>query len=77
MDLHMPVMDGYEATRQIRESGNPVHIMALTANDDFNSEKELKEKGFDSFTLKPIDTKELYKKLKALLLKKNSSTNKD
>jgi CheY-like chemotaxis protein len=76
MDLHMPVMDGYEATRQIRASGNSVHIMALTANDDFSNKKELKEKGFDSFTLKPIDTKELHKKLKTILLKtKNTSAN--
>ncbi len=64
MDLHMPIMDGYEATRNIRESGNSIHIMALTASGNFNSSGEMKQKGFDDYSVKPINTKELYKKLK-------------
>lgn len=69
MDLHMPVMDGYEATAKIRESGNLIYIIALTASGNFNSKNEMKERGFDDYAIKPINTKELYKKLKEVRLK--------
>ena len=69
MDLHMPVMDGYEATAKIRESGNLIYVIALTASGNFNSKNEMKEKGFDDYSIKPINTKELYKKLKEVRLK--------
>lgn len=69
MDLHMPVMDGYEATVKIRESGNLIYIIALTASGNFNSKNEMKDKGFDDYAIKPINTKELYKKLKEVRLK--------
>jgi PAS domain S-box-containing protein len=69
MDLHMPVMDGYETTAKIRESGNLIYIIALTASGNFNSKNEMKDKGFDDYSIKPINTKELYKKLKEVRLK--------
>lgn len=69
MDLHMPEMDGYEATAKIRESGNLIYIIALTASGNFNSKNEMKDKGFDDYAIKPINTKELYKKLKEVRLK--------
>ena len=70
MDLHMPHMDGYEATRIIRESGSNIYIMALTASANFNSNDEIKIKGFDSYLYKPVNTKDLFNKLKEIQLSK-------
>jgi CheY-like chemotaxis protein len=59
MDLMMPVMDGLEATRNIRrrdqESGNKNIIIGLTANTyDADRDKCLKE-GMDEYMAKPFD----------------------
>jgi CheY-like chemotaxis protein len=60
MDINMPVMNGFDATRRIREfesqsrSGERIPILALTANvlDDFKD--QCKEVGMDAFLTKPI-----------------------
>lgn len=64
MDLHMPKMDGYEATRLIREKGIQIHIIALTASANFSSKDEMVRMGFDDYAQKPINPSELYKKLR-------------
>lgn len=73
MDLHMPQMDGYEATRIIREAGNNIYIMALTASANFNSNDEIKTKGFNSYLYKPVNTKDLFNKLKEIQLWKSDN----
>ncbi|MFK7885271.1 MAG: ATP-binding protein [Gammaproteobacteria bacterium] len=55
MDVQMPVMDGYEATRAIRSSGIEVPIIALTALLIGEARDALLEAGFDAFFAKPID----------------------
>jgi PAS domain S-box-containing protein len=63
MDLHMPKMDGYQATQKIKEMNREVQVIALTASASIGSKEEMTEKGFDDFAVKPINPKELYKKL--------------
>lgn len=63
MDLHMPRMDGYEATKKIREIGKNPIIVALTASASIGSKEEMAVKGFDDYAVKPINPKELYKRL--------------
>jgi signal transduction histidine kinase/CheY-like chemotaxis protein len=59
MDLQMPVMDGYTATRKLRTAGWDGPIIALTAHS-VNREKELSiEAGCDTFATKPIQRVEL------------------
>ncbi len=67
MDVRMPVMDGYEATRAIRGSGHPdaktVPILAMTA-DAFDSDvRQAAEAGMDGHVPKPIDYRALLVKL--------------
>lgn len=56
MDLAMPVMDGFEATRRIREVLD-VPILALTAHD--LAEREWQAAGFDGYLRKPVDVRVL------------------
>ncbi len=63
MDVQMPVMDGYEATKQIRALDNPalagITILAMTANAFDEDKKKALECGMDGFLSKPIVIEEL------------------
>lgn len=56
MDLLMPVMDGYEASREIRKVARlPVKIIVVSTSHPILSESELKDKGMDAFIEKPLN----------------------
>jgi PAS domain S-box-containing protein len=59
MDHMMPVMNGIEATKAIRELGYKEPIVALTANALAGQEEMFLKNGFDGFISKPIDSREL------------------
>lgn len=62
MDLHMPVMDGYQATRAIRQSGGhnaSIPIVAVSADDTESSMKACREAGISSFCVKPVTVEKL------------------
>ena len=63
MDVQMPVMNGYEATRRIRALNDPalakITILAMTANAFDEDRKKAMECGMDGFLSKPIVVEEL------------------
>ena len=64
MDMQMPVMDGLEATRQIRSSqrtDRDVLILAMTANTMERDRKKCTEVGMDGYISKPISIKDIEK----------------
>jgi CheY-like chemotaxis protein len=69
MDMRMPVMDGYEATRQIKSmpDGQRTPIIALTASAFEEDRKAIMATGCDNLVRKPIKEHELFDSIKHLL----------
>jgi PAS domain S-box-containing protein len=67
MDIQMPEMDGYQATRAIREQGLKVPIIALTAHAIKGDEQKCIEAGCDDYLSKPIDRRRLFEKVQKYL----------
>mgnify|MGYP001627153288 CR=1 FL=1 len=72
MDLHMPVMDGYEATRQLRARGEQVAIIALTASLPKEVEHDAFGAGVDAVVVKPFNPDDLRKTILEILLAKGT-----
>jgi CheY-like chemotaxis protein len=70
MDLSLPGMDGFEATRQIREDNHmhKVPIVAVTAHQETVFRLGAKESGFDAYVTKPIDMDWLIELITGLML---------
>ena len=69
MDLGMPVMDGWEATRRIKSVAELKHIpiIAVTSHAMVGDEIQAREAGCDDYLPKPIDENELLRKIKKFL----------
>lgn len=70
MDINMPVMDGYEATKEIRKYSAKVPIIAVTAFAYASDEQRVMESGFDGYMPKPINARQLQAQLKEIMQKR-------
>lgn len=60
MDIQMPEMDGYTATRTLRDQGYAGRIIALTAHASEEDRERCLKSGFDGFAVKPIQKEQLF-----------------
>jgi len=69
MDMSLPVLDGWEATRQLKADAatRDIPIIALTAHAMAEDEKRAREAGCDDFDTKPIELPRLLAKIAAQL----------
>ena len=66
-DIMMPVMDGYELVRQLREAGNTIPVMMITAKDAFDDMRLGFLSGSDDYMIKPVNVNEMVLRVGALL----------
>ena len=76
LDIMMPIMDGYELTRELRDAGFIVPILMVTAKDTYPDKKKGFDLGIDDYLTKPIDMEELVLRVKALLRRARISQDK-
>ena len=77
MDIQMPIMGGYEATKLIKELNNEMIIIALTANAMVEDIEKTKEAGMLEHLNKPIEVEKLYAVLLKYITPKKESTLKE
>ncbi len=66
-DIMMPVMDGYEFVRILREKGNTIPVLMITAKDAFDDMQQGFTSGSDDYMVKPINVNEMVLRVGALL----------
>ncbi len=71
LDRMLPVMDGLEVCRRIRESGDQVPILMLTAKDSIPDRVMGLDSGADDYLVKPMQLDELLARVRALLRRRN------
>jgi len=67
MDISLPIIDGYEATRRIRTTMTSTPIIGLSAHAMNGDEEKAKEAGCNDYLTKPVDEDSLKEKLKIYL----------
>ena len=70
MDIKMPVLNGYEATAEIRKLSERVPIIAVTAYAYASDEERIMNSGFDAYVPKPLNASIMRSKIVELLKKR-------
>ena len=66
-DVMMPVMDGFQMVRRLRESGNSTPVLMITAKDTFDDMRQGFLSGTDDYMVKPVNVNEMVLRVGALL----------
>jgi CheY-like chemotaxis protein len=73
MDMSLPLLDGWEATRRIRTTNQAVPIIALTAHAMATDAEKARQAGCDDYDTKPVDLVRLLGKIETLLARNQGS----
>ncbi len=80
MDVQMPVMDGYEATKAIRQFNQKelaeIPVIAMTANAFAEDRQKALEAGMDGYIAKPIDIKALFETIEEIITQRSTEEEK-
>ncbi len=66
-DIMMPVLDGYALVKQLREAGNTIPVLMITAKDAFDDMRQGFQSGTDDYMVKPVNVNEMVLRVQALL----------
>ncbi len=66
-DIMMPIMDGYEFVRLLRDSGDNTPVLMITAKDAFDDMRRGFSSGTDDYMIKPVNVNEMVLRVGALL----------
>lgn len=67
LDLGLPGRDGIEVLRRLRQSGNTIPVIVITARDGMGERISGLDEGADDYVVKPFDVKELLARLRAVI----------
>lgn len=73
LDIMMPKMDGYEVLKRLRQQGNDVPVLFLTARDAVSDRVKGLDMGADDYLVKPFDFEELLARIRAMTRKRAGS----
>jgi DNA-binding response OmpR family regulator len=73
LDIMMPKLDGLSVLRRIRENGNCIPVLILTAKSDIDDRVEGLDAGADDYLTKPFAMKELLARVRAMLRRRTES----
>lgn len=66
LDVMMPVLDGYDCLKEIRDSGSEIPVLIITAKDGAEDVRKAFTLGTDDFMVKPVDEVEMLLRIKAI-----------
>lgn len=66
-DIMMPVMDGYELVRSLRDAGSSIPVLMITAKNEFDDMRQGFLSGTDDYMTKPVNVNEMVLRVSALL----------
>ena len=75
-DVMMPRMDGYALVKRLRDDGNQLPVLLLTARQSFEDKREGFSSGIDDYLTKPVNYEELIWRVEALLRRANIASEK-
>lgn len=76
MDMSLPVLDGWEATRRIKAAPDTaaIPVIALTAHAMAGDQQQAREAGCDDYDTKPVELARLVEKIETLLARRSASS---
>lgn len=75
MDLKMPEMNGYEATKKIRKLNTSIPVIAITAFAFEEDRKRISNSDFDDYVVKPVDREILLTRIEKIIISKEQIKN--